>query len=240
MPFDHKKPDVQSYRGAHAHMGIDDDVLAGLHSLARAHNATLSSVGMALFSAMLYRLTRQEDLVIGMGVAGREKTETEGLIGFFVNVLPIRVQLDADTELDTLIDKIHVNLTEALDRQDYPFDELVRAVAPKRNTNRQPLVNVVFEYQRFGALGGEETTQPGLPMLAPDQPGILSDKMDAFVDNATAKHDVILFLQEEDGKARFTLEYDTDLFDSETMQKWLGFLTRFAAAAAQSHTNKNA
>lgn len=240
LPFDHKLPDVQSYRGAHAHMAIDDDVLAGLHALAHAHNATLSAVGMALFSAMLYRLTRQEDLVIGMGVAGREKTETEGLIGFFVNVLPIRVQLDAETDLDTLIDHIHVNLTEALDRQDYPFDELVRAVAPKRNTNRQPLVNVVFEYQRFGALGGEETTQPGLPMLTSDQPGMLSDKMDAFIDNATAKHDVILFLQEEDGKARFTLEYDTDLFDAETMQKWLGFLTRFAAAAAQNHTNKNA
>ncbi len=240
LPFDHIQPDVQSYRGAHAHMRIDDDVLAELHSLARAHNATLSAVGMALFSAMLYRLTRQEDLVIGMGVAGREKTETEGMIGFFVNVLPIRVQLDAETELETLIDTIHVNLTEALDRQDYPFDELVRAVAPKRNTNRQPLVNVVFEYQRFGALGGEATTKPGLPMRAPDQPGMLSDKMDVFVDNATAKHDVILFLQEEDGKARFTLEYDTDLFDAETMQKWLGFLTRFAAAAAQNHTNKNA
>ena len=64
--------------------------------------------------------------------------------------------------------------------------------------------------------------------------------MDAFVDNTTAKHDVILFLTEDGDQARFTLEYDTDLFGAETMQKWLGFLTKFAAAAAQNHTNKNA
>ena len=240
LPTDYQAPAVQSYRGAHAHMMIDDDVLRGLHALARAHKATLSSVGMALFSAMLYRLTRQDDMVIGMGVAGREKTETEGLIGFFVNVLPIRVKLDADTELDTLIDEIHRDVTAALDRQDYPFDELVRAVAPKRNANRQPLVNVVFEYQRFGALTGTDDTSGGLPIANADHDSLLPDNMDAFVDNTTAKHDVILFLTEDGDQARFTLEYDTDLFGAETMQKWLGFLTKFAAAAAQNHTNKTA
>ena len=240
LPTDYQAPAVQSYRGAHAHMMIDDDVLRGLHALARAHKATLSSVGMALFSAMLYRLTRQDDMVIGMGVAGREKTETEGLIGFFVNVLPIRVKLDADTELDTLIDEIHRDVTAALDRQDYPFDELVRAVAPKRNANRQPLVNVVFEYQRFGALTNTDDTSGGMPIANADHDSLLPDNMDAFVDNTTAKHDVILFLTEDGDQARFTLEYDTDLFGAETMQKWLGFLTKFAAAAAQNHTNKNA
>lgn len=232
LPTDRAAPDMQSYRGAHRHLEIEAGVLAGLHKLARAHNTTLSAVGLALFSAMLYRLTRQQDMVIGMGVAGRERTETEGLIGFFVNVLPIRVQLDDETNLGTLIDDLHGNITAALDRQDYPFDELVRAVAPKRNANRQPLVNVVFEYQRFGDISNQDE-KGGLPLARQGQAGILPDNLDAFVDNMTAKHDVILFLVEEAGQARFTLEYDTDLFDAETMQRWLAFLGKFSRAAVQ-------
>jgi len=234
LPTDRTAPDVQSYRGAHAHLQIDRPVLEGLHKLAQTHNTTLSAVGLALFSAMLYRLTRQQDMVIGMGVAGRERTETEGLIGFFVNVLPIRVQLDDETELGALIDQLHANIAAALDRQDYPFDELVRAVAPRRNANRQPLVNVVFEYQRFGDLPGMSDTgdTSGLPLAKDNRSGLLPDNLDAFVDNTTAKHDVILFLVEEAGQARFTLEYDTDLFDAETMRRWLAFLGKFASAAA--------
>ncbi|OSQ36737.1 non-ribosomal peptide synthetase/type I polyketide synthase [Thalassospira mesophila] len=232
LPTDRKAPEVQSYRGAHAHLEIEPDVLRGLHKLAETRKTTLSAVGLALFSAVLYRLTRQKDMVIGMGVAGRERTETEGLIGFFVNVLPIRVQLDETTELTSLITELHGNIVAALDRQDYPFDELVRAVAPKRHSNRQPLINVVFEYQRFGDLPGNDQTA-GLPLLAAGQAGILPTNLDAFVDNTTAKHDLILFLAEEADQARFTLEYDTDLFDAETMQRWLAFLGKFASAAAQ-------
>tara|TARA_E500000318_G_scaffold109764_1_gene123487 strand:- start:272 stop:1612 length:1341 start_codon:yes stop_codon:yes gene_type:complete len=237
LPTDRQHPAIQSYRGAHAHMMIKDDVLQGLHTLARTHNTTLSAVGMALFSAMLYRLTRQEDMVIGMGVAGRERTETEGLIGFFVNVLPIRVEMNSETELESLINSIHSNITAALDRQDCPFDELVRAIAPKRHGNRQPLMNVVFEYQRFGALT-DEGSNKGLPVTSPAHQGILPDNMDEFVDNTAAKHDIILFLTEEANQARFTLEYDTDLFNAETMQRWLAFLSRFAEAAAQNATSK--
>ncbi|WP_114089624.1 non-ribosomal peptide synthetase [Thalassospira profundimaris] len=232
LPTDRPVPEKQSFRGAHAHLALPDDVLAGLYRLARQNRTTLSSVGMALFSAMLYRLTRQRDMVIGMGVAGRERTETEGLIGFFVNVLPIRMQLDDDTDLGELIRTTHGTIANALDRQDFPFDELVRAVAPKRNSNRQPLVNVVFEYQRFEAVAAVKQT--GLPLLPADTPGILPANMDDFVDNTTAKHDIILFLTEEAGQARFTLEYDTDLFDAETMQRWLSFLGKFAASAAQN------
>ena len=232
LPTDRPVPEKQSFRGAHVHYPLPDDVLAGLHRLANQHKTTLSSVGMALFSAMLYRLTRQRDMVIGMGVAGRERVETEGLIGFFVNVLPIRMQLDDETDLGDLIRTTHTNITNALDRQDFPFDELVRAVAPKRTSNRQPLVNVVFEYQRFDAVN--PLTQNGLPLLAQDAQGILPSNMDAFVDNTTAKHDVILFLTEEAGQARLTLEYDTDLFDAQTMQRWLTFLGKFAASAAQN------
>lgn len=232
LPADRAAPDAQSYRGGRAHLPVPAGVLSGLHALAARHGVMISAVGMALFAALLYRLTRQGDMVIGMGVSGRERAETEGLIGFFVNVLPIRVTLDADTELGGLIETLHGTMTEALDRQDYPFDALVREVAPKRQANRQPLVNVVFEYQRFESLAGIDDID-GLPLLPPDAEGVLAGALDAFVENGTAKHDAILFLTEEAGSARFTLEYDSDLFDAATIRRWLDFLGKIAASAAQ-------
>ena len=144
--------------------------------------------------------------------------------------------MNSETELSSLIDSVHSNITAALDRQDYPFDELVRAIAPKRHGNRQPLMNVVFEYQRFGALT-DEGSNKGLPVTRPGHQGLLPDNMDEFVDNTAAKHDIILFLTEEANQARFTLEYDTDLFNAETMQRWLAFLSKFADAAAQNATS---
>ncbi|MBU0886783.1 MAG: amino acid adenylation domain-containing protein [Alphaproteobacteria bacterium] len=231
LPADRAAPDAQSYRGGRAHLPVPAEVLSGLHALAARHGVMISAVGMALFAALLYRLTRQGDMVIGMGVAGRERAETEGLIGFFVNVLPIRVTLDADTELGGLIEAIHDTMTAALDRQDYPFDALVREVAPKRQANRQPLVNVVFEYQRFESLAGIGDID-GLPLLPPDAEGVLAGALDAFVENGTAKHDAILFLTEEAGAARFTLEYDSDLFEAATIRRWLDFLGKIAASAA--------
>jgi len=188
---------------------------------------------MALFAALLYRLTRQRDMVLGMGVAGRDRAELEGQIGFFVNVLPIRLELEEQVELAQLIRQTHAAMLEALDRRDYPFDLLVRDVAPRRQANRQPLVNVVFEYQRFGALN--EAAGDGLPLLPASAGGPEDEEMAALIGSATAKHDMILFFRDEgnDGdEALLILEHDTDILDAATAAEWLAYYCRFAEAAA--------
>jgi len=234
LPTDRPAPPTPSGRGGSVQRDLPPALLEGLHALARRHNASMATIGLALFTAVLYRLTRQGDMVIGMGVAGRDRAETEGLIGFFVNVLPIRVRLDDDTELAALIADIRAGMIAALDRRDYPFDLLVRAVAPQRSAGRQPLVNVVFEYQRFEAVTGPDTPAPGSPGsndLRPTGSGVLESDLADIVASRTAKHDLIAFFTEDAGQARLALDYDSDLFDGPTVEKWLSYVLRFADLA---------
>ncbi|MFH1059436.1 MAG: amino acid adenylation domain-containing protein [Pseudomonadota bacterium] len=234
---DRPPPAVQSFRGATCRQLIPAAVMDGLRALARGRGVGLSAVGLAIFAALVYRLTRQADLVLGMGSAGRDRAELEGLVGFFVNVLPVRLRLDETTELEALIDQAHAAMMEALERRDYPFDRLVRDVAPRRQGNRQPLTNVVFEYQNFGRLAADG---PSLPMKAgnPEWQAALQ----ALIDSPTAKHDLLLFFIDEPGRAELHLEYDTDILDAATAERWLGYYARFAerAAAAALATARDA
>ncbi|WP_372088420.1 amino acid adenylation domain-containing protein (plasmid) [Tistrella mobilis] len=231
LPTDRPPRPDASGRGATVRRELPAEVLAGLSRVARRHNTGLAAVGLALFAAVLYRLSRQGDMVIGMGVAGRDRAETEGLIGFFVNVLPIRLQLDDDTGLGQLIDLTRDRLAEALDRRELPFDRLVRALAPGRAGGRQPLANVIFEYQRFDDVKAA-TTEAQLP--PPANGGRLGSAVAGLVDAATAKHDLILFFEDGGDRARFSAEYDTDLFDAATIEAWTGYLLRIATAVAAS------
>ncbi len=232
LPTTRPLPEMQSYRGASCRRWLPAEVMEGLRELARRHGVTMAAVGMALFAALLYRLTRQRDMVLGMGVAGRDRAELEGQIGFFVNVLPIRLELEELLELDQLIRQTHAAMLEALDRRDYPFDLLVRDVAPRRQANRQPLVNVVFEYQRFGAL--DAAAGGGLPLLPAAAGGPEDDEMAAaLIGSATAKHDMILFFRDDGDEGELILEHDTDILDTATAAEWLAFYCRFAEAAAE-------
>jgi len=229
LPTDRPLPATQSYRGATCHLALPPGVLAGIKAVARDRGATVAAVGLAIFAALLYRLTRQTDLVLGMGVAGRERAGLEGLIGFFVNVLPIRLTLGDGTELESLLDQARDAVFQALDWRDYPFDLLVRDLAPPRQGNRQPLINVVFEYQNFGRLGQDAS---GLPIRdgGADQ---IQDRLAGLVDSQTAKHDLLVFLLDDGGPGQLQLEYDTDILDPATAEAWLGYLAQFLAAAAR-------
>jgi len=235
LPVDHPPPPQPSHRGDTVSRALPPAIAAALAQLGRERGTTTAAVGLALFAGLLHRLTRQADLVIGMGVAGRERVEVEELIGFFVNVLPIRVQVDDDTEFTTLVDRTSHAILAAMDHRDYPFDLLVRDIAPRRTGTRQPLINVVFEYQRFDlrAVGGEEQVFGDVPqpMLDP----ALADALGDALRTPTAKHDLLLFMIEHtDGTTEFQLEFDTDIIDRPTAETWLAYLERFARAVADS------
>lgn len=239
LPSERPLSDTQSYRGGTSRLALPETTLAGLHRLALDRRVTMAAVGLGLFSALLYRLTRQSDLVIGMGVAGRDRSELEGLIGFFVNVLPLRLRLDEDTEVTALIDAAHVAILEAMEHRDYPFDLLVRDVAPQRRSNRQPLVNVIFEYQRFDALADQ--VAGGLPLRTADTPPDRLDReLAPLIDATSAKHDLILYLQESDAGGQLAMEYDADIIDAGTAERWLGYLLRFSdAVVSEANPREN-
>jgi amino acid adenylation domain-containing protein len=227
---------VQSHRGDTVSRMLPADLVERLALYARQRGTTTATLGLALFASLLYRLTRQGDMVIGMGVAGRDRVETEGLIGFFVNVLPLRIQISDDTEFGALVDRVHASKVAAMDHRDYPFDLLVRAMAPRRVANRQPLINVIYEYQRFELAGkSPDKDEKGNTLDdfvfgsgSPVDPAFDKALADA-IRTPTAKHDLLLFLIERRDACEFVLEYDTDLIDRSTAEHWLGYLEQFAS-----------
>jgi amino acid adenylation domain-containing protein len=228
LPADRPAPAVQSHRGDTVSRVVPAALAARLALYARERGTTTAALGLALYASLLYRLTRQADMIIGMGVTGRDRAEVEGLIGFFVNILPMRIRVGEDTEFGPLVDQVHASVMAAMDHRDYPFDLLVRALAPRRVANRQPLINVAYEYHRFEGMDGRGDDVFG--PCRPADPAFESALLEA-IRTPTAKHDLLLFFTERRDGAEFMLEYDTDLLDRATAERWLGYLERFASMA---------
>jgi hypothetical protein len=247
IPTDRLAPAVQSHRGDTVSRILPAELAQRMTDHARRHGTTTASLGLALFASLLYRLTRQGDIIIGMGVAGRDRAEVEGLIGFFVNVLPLRIRIADDMEFGPLLDQVHAAVIGAMDHRDYPFDLLVRTMAPRRVANRQPLTNICYEYQRFDEVagiqagereGGAAYCDPVFGPGGPIDPAYAATLCEAIL-TPTAKHDLLLFLIERQDACEFVLEYDTDLLDRVTAERWLGYLEQFASTAV-SQTEESA
>jgi non-ribosomal peptide synthetase component F len=194
---------------------------------------------LALFQLVLYRISGQTDIVVGMSVANRNRRELEDLIGFFVNLLPIRTQFSEEMSFDDLIEGVVRTATAALDHQDYPFDLLVQRMRPERLSNRQPLLNVVYAFQRFDDLRVESGAMPVEARAGQDrQPADRVQARRFDVPFRTSKFDLTLFAI--DGAAAggldFVLEYDTGLFRPVRARQFLDLLVRFVGAAAGQAT----
>ncbi|MGE4552642.1 MAG: condensation domain-containing protein, partial [Desulfovibrionaceae bacterium] len=245
LPHDRPAPAARSFRGDSLRRPVAPEAARRLHAAAQASGTTLAHLFLAVFAALLHRLTRQDDLVIGLGVTGRGRPDLEGVVGFFMNLLPIRLRLETDMEFRDLLAQTREAVLAALDHQDCPFDLLVRDLAPRRTADGLPLFNVAFEYQDFTALlpgtagsgpgeadGAGETGEDGAAQALTTR-RIALEEMRA-VEAGTAKYDLTLFVvAEPDDGLLLRLEYDTDLLEPETAGAWLEHLAAFARAAAQ-------
>jgi acyl carrier protein len=234
LPYDRPPVAGQSFRGDCLRRHLGQDLSMALFAAARAAGLTLANLMLALFASLLYRLTRQEDMVLGLGIAGRNRPEIEGVAGFFMNLLPIRLHLDENLDFALFLKQVQEVVLEAFDRQDYSFDQLVRDLAPPRVSNRQPLINVVFEYQDFSPLDQERPAGPGALMSRP-----FDEQEMRALESGTAKYDLTMFvLSEPDQGLQLRLEYDSDLFDAQTASDWLDYLTDFARAVASEQAGE--
>ncbi|HEY4424511.1 MAG TPA: amino acid adenylation domain-containing protein, partial [Pyrinomonadaceae bacterium] len=211
LPSDRVRPAVQSFRGADQPFVVSERLTAALKEMSRGEGVTLFMTLLAAFKVLLYRYTGQADLVLGSPIAGRNFVETEELIGFFVNTLVLRTDLSGDPTFSELVRRVREVALEAYLHQDVPFEKLVEELQPERHTTHSPLYQVMFELQN-APLGGLELPGVNLELLA--------------ADNATAKFDLTLNLQEVGDVIVGSLGYSTDLFDTETISRMVShFLT---------------
>src|SRR5262249_8808087 len=177
LPTDRPRPATPSFKGAAMSFELSPELTAGLKKLGRAEGATLYMTLLAAFKALLGRWSGQQDFVIGSPIAGRGYRETEGLIGFFVNMLALRADLGGRARFGEWLGRVKEVTVGAYGRQDMPFEKIVAELQPQRDLSRQPLFQIVFALQN---LPQEELELPGLRLWG-IKSGHVSSKFDLTI-----------------------------------------------------------
>jgi amino acid adenylation domain-containing protein len=204
LPTDHRRPAVQSFRGANYTFEISPEQSAALKSLSQEQGCTLFMTLLAAFKTLLYRYTGNEDIVVGSPIANRNRTEIERLIGFFVNTLVLRSKLEGNLTFEELLGRVREVALGAYSHQDLPFDVLVEELQPQRSLSYTPLFQVMFVLQNA-------------PMSEIELSGLNLSLLEN--DNGTAKFDLTLFMEETASGLVGTFEYSTDLFEADTIHR---------------------
>ncbi|HEY52488.1 MAG TPA: amino acid adenylation domain-containing protein, partial [Caldilineae bacterium] len=204
FPTDRPRPAIQTHKGAHYEFDLSTELTERLRALSRAEGVTLFMTMLAAYNVLLHRYTRQDDISVGTPFANRGKTELEGLIGFFVNMLVLRTDLSGTPSFRELLSRVRVRVQEAQEHQDLPFELLVAELQPERDVSYSPLFQVALVFQT------------PLPMLS------LGDVELELIatDIGTAKLD-LSWVVEDDGAdgLRCAFRYNTDLFDAATIKR---------------------
>jgi len=206
LPFDFPRPAVSSLRGAALPVVLSSELTRKLKKLGQQEGATLFMVLLAGLKIVLQRYSGQTDVVLGSPIANRNRREVEGLIGFFVNVLVLRTEMEPQMSFLELVRRTRDTALEAYAHQDLPFEKLVAELQVERDLNRNPLVQVVFGLLNTPA---EKLEVSGLHFSPVE------------LENEAARFDLEFLLREVDGGVVGKLRYATDLFQASTVQRLL-------------------
>jgi amino acid adenylation domain-containing protein len=204
LPIDHPRPAVTTYRGAQVDMLVPEQPAAALRRLCRDEDATTFMALLAVFGVLLHRHTGQHDISVGVPISGRNRVETENLIGLFVNTLVLRADLSGGPTFRETVRRIREAATEAYAHQELPFERLVEELQPERDMSRNPLFQVMFQFLEPLA----RTDDARVP--APARPD---------VHRGVSIFDLALHLTEHAGGFVGTLQYSTDLFEASTVER---------------------
>jgi amino acid adenylation domain-containing protein len=210
LPTDRPRPAVQSYRGGNVEVILNAQLATALRSFAHRHKMTLFMVLYAGWAILLSRLSGQDDVVVGTPVANRLRPELEGLIGFFVNTLVLRTRVSPDQRVKQFLEQTREVTLGAYDHQELPFEQLVEALQPQRSMSRNPLFQVMFALQ----------STPRTELRLPEMTVTAEDSVDE-----PAKFDLELSLEERGEEIAGSVNYATDLFDRETVERWMASLS---------------
>jgi amino acid adenylation domain-containing protein/non-ribosomal peptide synthase protein (TIGR01720 family) len=207
LPMDRPRPALQSFSGANKSIRLSAGLTKSLRDLGKREGATLFMTLLATFQVLLSRYSGQQDVVVGTPIANRTHNEVEGLIGFFVNTLALRGDLSGDPSFRELLARTREVSLGAFAHQDLPFERLVDELQPERSMSHSPIFQVVFSMQNA-------------PQSALDLQGLAVESVGAG--GVSAKFDLQLTATEGAAGLALSLAYNTDLFDADRMERFLG------------------
>ncbi|MEH1824947.1 MAG: non-ribosomal peptide synthase/polyketide synthase [Nostoc sp.] len=215
LPTDRPRPAVQTFAGARQRFALSVELTQKLTKLSQEQGCTLFMTLLGAYDTLLYRYTEQSDILVGSPIANRNRSEIEGLIGFFINTLVLRTDISGDPSFNELLTRIRETALSAYSHQDLPFEMLVEALQPERDLSHTPLFQVMF------VLENAPTSQLELTGLTVNP---------LPIENATSKFDLTLGMENTANGLVGAWEYNTDLFDDSTIARMIGhFVTLLEA-----------
>lgn len=216
LPYDFNRPAFRSFAGSEYEFSIDGSNRSSLLALAGKEQITLASLLLSIFKLLLFKLSGQQDLIVGVAASGRDHPDLDNLVGLFVNTLAIRTSPDNDISIRQYLHQVHRLLQEALGHQAVPFDQVVDSLTVVRDASRNPVFDVLYNFtDRSQPEITKEETFPVIP---------LELKRD------TSRFDLVLDATVRNERIDLRIEFDTALFKQETIRRFLGYLDEIICA----------
>ncbi|MEP6948356.1 MAG: amino acid adenylation domain-containing protein [Ginsengibacter sp.] len=212
LPTDFARGAKRTFAGGTHRFTIPEDLTKKLEELSRQEDATLFMTLLAAFYLLLHRYTGEDDILVGVPIANRNLPELENLIGVFINTLVIRVKLSADASFRELLRQVRTTSLDAYANQDFPYEKLVEELKPKRDLNRPPLFQVVFNLQNS-------------PMPRLNIAGLETEFLE--IDRGVSQFDITLMITKNGGQCHALVEYNADLFKASTIERMFRVFQKF-------------
>ncbi|MBD2601502.1 MULTISPECIES: hybrid non-ribosomal peptide synthetase/type I polyketide synthase [Microcystis] len=206
LPTDKLRPALPSYQANRQSLTLDSQFTEKLKQFSRKQGCTLLMTLLSVYNILIHRLTGQDDILVGLPASGRGLLDSEGMVGYCTHFLPIRSQFTGNPTFADYLKQMRGVLLSAYEHQDYPFALLLNQLDLPRNTSRSPLIDVSFNLE----------PAINLPKMKGLEISLLPQKV-SFRDR-----DLHLNVTEIGGEALVDCDYNTDLFEDETIQRWLG------------------
>ncbi|HET8846542.1 MAG TPA: amino acid adenylation domain-containing protein, partial [Ktedonobacteraceae bacterium] len=217
LPTNHPRPSEQTFHGAWEFFSLPPALTQALKTVSQQEGMTVFMTLLATFQMLLSRYCGQEDIAVGIPVAGRVRAELEHVVGCFVNTLVVRTDLSGNPSFRELLRRVHKVAQEAYAHQDVPFEKVVEVLQPERDLSRSPLFQILFNQQ---------------PVTPPIK---ILDNLTlslVFPESSSAKYDLTLWITGTEPDVKGIVEYNTDLFEARTIQRmithWLTLLENVA------------
>ncbi|MFI5757225.1 amino acid adenylation domain-containing protein [Streptomyces sp. NPDC051569] len=224
LPTDRPRPAVPDFAGDSVGFAVGTELTTKLRALSGRKRSTLFMTSMAAYSALMHRLSGQDDVCVGYFSGSRPTVETESLIGLFVNTIPVRSRVTTGQTFGDHLNGIRESVLLGDTHRELPFELLVDEIRPERDISRHPVFQVAFSYY---AAAPQETADTGAGLhISPStsSPGTWA-----------AKFDLTLYLREsEDGRLLGDMEFSTALFDRATVERFAAYYVRLLESIAEA------
>ena len=224
LACDHPRPPEPGYRGKWQAINLPASLGKSLQQFAQQSGSTMFMLTFAVFSVLLNKYADEDDIVVGTPISGRQHTNLEDLIGFFLNTLALRVDASGDPSFTELLKRVKQTALNAYAHQELPFEKLVEELQPERDMSHTPVFQHMFIWQESS---NTNLTLPGLTT----EPAVL-------ISHDTAKFDLTLAVSNTPKGIETGFEYNTDLFDASTIERMLGHYETLLAAVVSNPAAK--